>query len=258
MNNNNINFEYRQIHSSVILSDPSYQRPLDMARVQKIVAHFREDLLNPVKVSRRDGKYYVFDGQHTLAALKARNNGCDLTVDCKVYKGLTREREAELFSLQNGISRSVQTICKLKALYTAGDPDVKEFYDFTNYSGVRMDFTKGKAAGKIIAVAKAYKIYNEVPSKDYTEILMLIRETWDGVPDSFSTEILGGVALFYKLYKHEFNHRTFVNQLSKISPKIIIREGRALSDKKSDAKFAKQILDFYNYKLRSNRLENKF
>ena len=255
--NDNTYFEYKQVHSSAIFSDPTYQRPIDMHRVQKIVQQFRQDLVNPAKVSRRDGKYYVFDGQHTLAALKARNGGKDLMVDCKVYKGLTREQEAELFSLQNGVSRNVQTIHRLRALYAAGDPDVKEFYNFTNLSGVRMDFTQGKAVNKIVAVAKAYKIYNSVPSKDYTEILMLIRDTWDGVADSYSQEILGGVTLFYTTYKREINRRTFINQLSKVSPKVIIREGKALSDKRSDTKYARQILDAYNRSLRNHRLENR-
>lgn len=255
--NDNTNFEYRQVHSSVIFSDPSYQRPLDMRRVQKIVSQFREDLVNPVKVSRRGGKFYVFDGQHTLAALKARNGGRDLMVGCKVYKGMTQNQEAELFSLQNGVSRGVETIYRLKALYAAGDQDVKEFYDFTNLSGVRMDFTKGSAVNKIVAVAKAYKIYSSVPSKDYTEILMLIRDTWDGVPDSFSAEILGGVAQFYTTYKRSLDRRMFINQLSKVSPKVIIREGKASSDKRSDAKFARQILEAYNHGLRNKRLEDK-
>lgn len=257
MNNNITNFEYRQVHSGAIFSDPSYQRPINMRRVREIVSGFRDDLVNPIKVSKRDGRFYVFDGQHTLAALKSRNGNRDLMVDCKVYRGLTLEQEAELFSLQNGISRGVETIYRLKALYAAGDPDIKEFYDFTNLSGVRLDFTKGKATSKIVAVAKAYKIYNTLPSRDYSDVLMLINDTWQGMPDSFNQEILGGVALFHSLYKREYQRRIFVNQLSKVSPMVIIREGKALAAK-GDVRFARQILEAYNHALRNNRLDYKF
>jgi hypothetical protein len=90
MDNYNTNYEYKQINSAFILSDPDYQRTLDVNRVKRIVANFNPNLVNPIKVSLRNGKYYVFDGQHTLAALKMKNNNQNLLVECKVYR-LTKE-----------------------------------------------------------------------------------------------------------------------------------------------------------------------
>lgn len=66
----NRNYEYKQVNSAFIVIDEDYQRELDQNRVKRIVANFNPDLVNPIKVSYRNGKYYVFDGQHTLAALK--------------------------------------------------------------------------------------------------------------------------------------------------------------------------------------------
>ena len=69
-----------------------YQRNLNANRVKRIAAEFDERIANAPKVSYRDGHYYVFDGQHTIAARKLLNNNCDLNIVCKVYSGLTERR----------------------------------------------------------------------------------------------------------------------------------------------------------------------
>ena len=63
-------YEFTRLPSIMLESDTSYQRPIDLKRVQRIVENFDARLVNPLKVSGRDGHYYVFDGAHTLAALK--------------------------------------------------------------------------------------------------------------------------------------------------------------------------------------------
>lgn len=255
--NNNTNFEYKQISSKFLISDSNYQRTVDIKRVKKIVAEFDVNLVNPIKVSYRDGKFYVFDGQHTLAALKLRNNNKDLLVGCKLYKGLTEQDEAKLFSQQTGISRLVETNAKFKALYISGDSEICEFKELTEKANVRMDFSRGKAINKIVACRKAFNIFKNTTSREYVEILTLIKNTWNGESESFNGEILGGTYIFYKIYKGEFDMKSFERQLSKVSPIFIIREGK-LSQSSGDEKYAKQIYEIYNKKLRSNKLEYKF
>ena len=60
------------VHSSMILTSP-YQREFDERKVKRIVDNFDERIANEPKLSYRDGNYYVFDGQHTIAARKAKN-----------------------------------------------------------------------------------------------------------------------------------------------------------------------------------------
>ena len=100
----NVRTQIQMVNSRNMVVDYDYQRPLDPIRVKKIAGHFNPCLVNEVKVSYRDGKYYIFDGQHTTAALRLRNAG-DLDISCKVFYGLTREDEAKLFSQQNGEPR---------------------------------------------------------------------------------------------------------------------------------------------------------
>lgn len=88
--------EIGSLNSSRLELDYSYQRPTEPERVRSIVSQFDPALVNLLKVSARDGHYYVFDGGHTLAALRTINGNKDFPVLCKIYYGLTYEEEAIL------------------------------------------------------------------------------------------------------------------------------------------------------------------
>ena len=255
MNNNN--FEYKQINSRFIISDMDYQREIKMLKVRNIVANFNENLVNAIKVSYREGKYYVFDGQHTLAALKLRNNNRDLLVSCKVYFGLTKEDEAKLFSEQNGIHTKVGTADKFRSLYVAGDVDVVGFKHITESIGVIMDFKNATSSpNRIVAYSKAFYIFRNLDVGEYISIINVVKRAWNGDSLGYSAFILGGLYEFYKIYKGEFNDETLISQLSKISPRTIINEGKVTTHG-GDKRFARQILIAYNKKLRKNRLIDK-
>ena len=100
----------------------AYQRELNPNRVRKIAAEFDEHIANDPKVSFRDGHYYVFDGQHTIAARKLRNGGQDLPIRCKVFYGLSELDEAILFAQQTGTSAQLTAGAKLRALIYGNDP----------------------------------------------------------------------------------------------------------------------------------------
>ena len=82
------------VHSSMILTSP-YQREFDERKVKRIVDNFDERIANEPKLSYRDGNYYVFDGQHTIAARKAKNKGKDLNIVCKVFYDMSEEDDDE-------------------------------------------------------------------------------------------------------------------------------------------------------------------
>lgn len=258
MNNTNYNteMENRSINSKLIISDPSYQRQIDHNRVKRIVSNFNQNLVNPVKVSKRDGRYYVFDGQHTLSALKLKNNGNDLMVECKVYHGLTKEDEAKLFSEQNGISSSVEANARMKALLVAGDVEITEFYESVMNCGVRMDFTKGAAKNKIVACNSVYKIFKKTTRSEFSSILTIIKDAWGGEAESFRKEIIEGVTIFYMEYKNDCDINRLTTQLSKTSPIVIIREGNIYKEGGSK-RYAQQILNIYNKGMRSGKLQER-
>ena len=119
-----------------------YQRHLNASRVKRIAAEFDERIANAPKVSYRDGHYYVFDGQHTIAARKLLNNNSDLNIVCKVYSGLTEQEEALLFAQQTGISAPLTAGAKLRAKIHGGDPEAIAFQSATQRAGFGLSFNQ--------------------------------------------------------------------------------------------------------------------
>ena len=242
--------EYKKINTKYLFVDELYQRVLDTARVNRIVREFNPNLVNPIKVSFRDGKYWVFNGHHTMAALKARNNNNDLPVECKVFYGMTWLDEVNLFLAQDGISRDVNINARLRAKKNSGDPDVSRMVKETEKAGFIIDFKGSKGDNKIVALSTLLRAYSSLTPEEYAEWLALLKKTWGGSSDSLCREILQGTFVFYKTYKGKFNPKTFVNRLSKVSPYAIIRDGK-VSNAPGAGKYARQILGCYNYNAKS-------
>ena len=231
--------------------DPAYQRPLDPTRVKKIASKFNPCLVNEVKVSSRDGKFYIFDGQHTTAVLKLRNGG-DLDITCKVFYGLSQKDEANLFAQQNGdLARAVESNAKMKALYTAGDVDIVDLKELVEGSGFIFDFSKSKTNNRICCCSQMYKIFRKVSGYDFHTILRIIKEAWDGEKESLRKEIIGGVSIIYITHKSSININRLINVLQKESPNAILRAGKEFTTSNSDIKYARAILRIYNKGLTS-------
>lgn len=69
------NFEVRYVDSVLLNPCAEYQRLLRMGKVANIAANFSEYIANEPKVSYRDGRYFVFDGQNTIEARKRATVG---------------------------------------------------------------------------------------------------------------------------------------------------------------------------------------
>lgn len=96
-------YQMMVIHSSkLIYPRELYQRGIQRKRVELIAKDFNEYTANEPKVSFRNGRYYVTDGQHTIEARILRNGGKHLPILCKIYTGLTMQQEALFFAEQNG------------------------------------------------------------------------------------------------------------------------------------------------------------
>ena len=75
--------------------DVPYLQNIMESHAKMLAEHWDERLFDPLTVSLRDGKYYVIDGRHRMAALKLLNIE-DAFVQCTLYQGLTVQEEAEL------------------------------------------------------------------------------------------------------------------------------------------------------------------
>lgn len=253
----NPNYEYKKLNTRDISVDMLYQRDLSAAKVKKIVREWNPYLVNAVKVSFRDGKYFVFDGQHTIAAVKAKHKGADCQVDCKVFYGLTRLDEMELFILQNGAATSVRTCEKFRALYNNGDPEIVSLVRLTEKAGLEVGFDGGHLAkNRIVVLSALYRSFKTLSAPAFVDMLSIIKEAWGGSSDSLSNSIIGGMTLFYQAYSGQFKRRLLIDRLKGKSPVEIVRDGK-VSNAGGTKRFARVILGIYNNRATTNRLEDK-
>ena len=126
-------YQLSVIHSSkLIYPREIYQRGVERKRVELIARDFNEYIVNEPKVSFRNGRYYVMDGQHTIEGCILLNGGEDRPILCKVYTGLTMEQEALLFAEQNGHAAPLSAGIRLRAKVVGGDAPSKAFVAATN------------------------------------------------------------------------------------------------------------------------------
>ena len=207
----------------------TYQRPLDTQRAKRIAKAFDERIANEPKVSMRNGRYYVFDGQHTVAARQERNGGKPLPILCKLYLGMTESEEATLFAQQNGESADLGAGIRIRAQIYAGDPIAIRFQKVTESVGIRVDFEQKRGTKRLACVATAFNEFQKVGPEKYMEALTLLLEAWDGDPDSLRAETVTAMCRFVDLYEGEYDRRRLIRQFRKYDPITIYRDGRSMN-----------------------------
>lgn len=185
------------IHSSkLIYPRELYQRGIQRKRVELIARDFNEYTANEPKISFRNGRYYVTDGQHTIEARILRNGGKDLPILCKVHTGLTMQQEALFFAEQNSYSAPLTAGIKLRAKVVGGDAVSEAFVEANKQAGLVIDYPQQAGAYRISCVGTALKLYDQLGEEIYCEALRHIVEAWEGRPDSFRAAVLRGVMYF--------------------------------------------------------------
>lgn len=251
-------YPYKEISiNSAFLEIPAeYQRKLQMGKVKQMVAEFNGIIVNPPKVSYRDGRYIVIDGQHTIVGLKTLNGGNDLPILCRVYVGLTKEEEALVFAQQTGASTPLSAGAKLRAKLVGQDAESHAFLAATEAAGLQLGTDHVQANRKIICVSTALKEFRQYGPDIYTEGLRAIAEAWAGDPDSLRPGIIQGVMRFIALYKDEYKYDRLVKRLATVYPMKLVRDADAMSGAAS-YRYMMQVLKLYNGCSKKNMLPVK-
>ena len=214
--------------SEIIAPREHYQREIKNQRVKRIVKDFDERIANEPKVSYRDGKYYVFDGQHTIDARKVMNGGEDLPILCKVYMGMDEKEEALLFAKQTGESARLTPGTRVRAEVFGEDGNSTAFFNANKGLNIELDFDQERDYMRIGCIQTALDAYQKFGEERYKEAMKIIIAAWDGEPDSFRMENIIGITRFVDRYHDSYIPHRLIERLSKVDPLTIPREGHAI------------------------------
>lgn len=246
------------LNTKDLVSSQSYQRDIDQKEVAYIVSNYDPHQFGVIKVSYRDGRYYVFDGQHRITAFKIINGNQDGFVICEVHYGLTYEDEARYFAEQYLGAKKVNIIYRWRALYEAKEEPVYTIVNSVRAVGIDVKFTKSKLPNRIVAFKQLNDMWNKIGSEETLRILTLLKKSWESDVNAFDGNILMGMREFFITYPDEIAEETFIRQMKKTSPSTIVVEGKKDMLSKDGLNFAKVIWSKYNNGLKSKRLDYKF
>lgn len=244
------NVHFEQIPIKNLVSNQEYQRNISIKHVQQAAANFDPYQINPVKVSRRNGVNYVFNGQHTIEIIALVSNSRETPVWCMIYDDLEYQHEADIFANQQKYVKPLLPYEIFMANIEAGSDKQLIIRDLVESYQLKIS-AKG-APGHICAVATLETIHDSYGYHVLDRVLRLAVGTWEGVPQSLTANMLKGIARLVYAYGDTLKEDTFKEKLSQISIKELVRT--ANERRAGSLGFAEAMLIFYNKKTHVNAL----
>lgn len=234
-----------------LVSNQEYQRSLSIQHVKRAAEHFDIYQINPVKVSRRDGINYIFNGQHTVEIIALVSGSRETPVWCMIYDDLEYEHEADIFANQMKYVKALLPYEIFMANIEAGND--KELNIKALVEDLGMTITPSAAPNGICAVTTLEKIYDRYGFNVLHRVLRLVIGTWEGSPNSTSANMLNGVAKLIDAYGDSLKDDVFKEKLSKVSVKEISRDAK---ERRAGALgYAEVLLMQYNLRRTNNLLQ---
>lgn len=241
------NVHFEQIPIKNLVSNQEYQRNLSLSHIEKAAANFDLYQINPVKVSRRDGINYVFNGQHTIEIVALVSGSRDTPVWCMIYDDLSYQHEADIFANQMKFVKSLSPYEVFAANIEAGSDKHIIIKELVQSFGLKIASKKGP--GNIVAVSTLERIFDNYGYHVLERVLRLCIGTWEGDDGSFSANVLWAVARIVNAFDDELDDELFVEKLGLMSIKQISRTAK---DRRSGSLgYAEAMIIIYNGKKKS-------
>jgi len=242
------NVYFEKIPIKNLVSNQDYQRNLSQSHIERAAENFDLYQINPVKVSRRDGINYVFNGQHTIEIVALVSGSRETPVWCMIYDDLSYSHEADIFANQMKFVKALQPYEVFMANIEAGNEDQLMIRDLVQSYGMTIG-TK-RAPGIICAVSTLESIYNKYGYHILSRVLRLIIGAWEGDVNSFSANVMNAVAKLCVVFKDQLNDDTFKEKVGAISIKHLARTAK--ERRAGSMGFAEVMVIEYNGKKKSS------
>ena len=236
-----------------LVSNQDYQRNLSQKHIHRAAANFDIHQVNPVKVSRRNGVNYVFNGQHTVELVALVSGSRDTPVWCMIYDDLNYETEADIFANQMKYVKPLSPYEVFVANLEAGSDDQLMIRDLVESYGLHI--SSMRAPGNIVAVSTLESIFKKFGYHVLSRVLRLCIGAWEGDISSFSANIMNAVAKLVVVYGDTLKDDVFKDKVGAVSIKALTRQAR--ERRPGSLGFAEAIILEYNGRKKgsANRLQ---
>lgn len=187
------------------------QRELVPAHVNHILTEFDPELVGNPHVSERDSHYYIVDGQHRIAALKAwLGDGWEnQQLHCWTYFDLSESEEADLFDRLNDV-RSVSAFDKFRVRVNAGRPVQTDIERQVRHEG--MVISRDNVPGGIKAVGTLERVYNRSDAATLGRALRIIRDAYGD--SGLEAAVIDGMGHLCQRYNGQLKEDVAVKKLA--------------------------------------------
>lgn len=241
------NVHFEQIPIKNLVSNQEYQRNISVGHVRRAAANFDLHQINPVKVSRRAGINYVFNGQHTIEIVALVSGSRDTPVWCMIYDDLEYSQEADIFANQLKYVKPLLPYEIFMANIEAGNDKQLIIKSLVESYGLKL--SPSKNIGCICAVATVEGIFDKYGFQVLDRVLLLCIGTWEGDADSFSGNMLNSIARLVDTYDELLRDDSFKERLGRYSVREISRTAKERGG--GTLGYAEAILNLYNKKMRN-------
>ena len=218
------NVHFEKIPIKFLESSQNYQRSLSRQHIAKAVADFDLYQVNPVKVSRRNGSNYVFDGQHTIEIIAEKSGSRETPVWCMIYDDLSYEHEADIFANQQKHVKNLSAIEIFQANVEARNNTQLIIKDMVESYG--MVIAQRRGAGVINCISTLENIYSKYGYHVLDRVLRLCIATWQGELGSFSSNMFNGIAKVVVTYGNKLKDEVFKERLGEMPIKQLTRQAK--------------------------------
>ncbi len=227
-----------------LVSSQEYQRNLSQSHVEQTAAHFDLRQMNPVKVSRRDGLNFVFNGQHTIEIVALVSGSRDTPVWCMIYDELNYQDEADIFANQMKYVKALKPYEVFMANIEAGNNKQLMIKDLVeSYS---LSIGQARNYNVICAVSALERIYDKYGYHLLDRTLRLCVSAWEGDMYSLSGNFLNGVARLVYTFGDSLKDELFQERIGLISVKQLARTAK--ERRPGSLGYAEAMLVAYNRK----------
>ena len=218
------NVHFEQIPIKNLVSNQEYQRNLSLHHIDMAAKNFDLYQINPVKVSRRDGINYVFNGQHTIEIVARVSGSRETPVWCMIYDDLCYEEEADIFANQMKYVKPLTPYEIFLANIEAGNDHQLIIKELVESYGLVL--SNKKAPNNIAAITTIENIYEKYGYQVLSNVLRVVIATWEGECYSLSSNVLNAIAKIIITYGDSFDEEIFMARLGEIPIKQVLRVGK--------------------------------